>query len=222
MQAIARSLDLSVHTVSKLLHDAGQTCLALHDTLVRDVKAERVQLDETWSFRLQPKRRTAFSEFDSRQGSDVWTWTAFDPSARLLISYAVGDMSLGDATDLLKDLRSRLLRPASIVTSGNRISDAAVERVFGESPMTAVGRTEHHGIWSRRRQQLRLSNARTEHHLHAFALYAFVHNFITIRPALKVSPAMAAGICDRLWSYEDLLAAVDADRVRRRADEPQE
>ena len=50
MRSISRMADVSINTVTKLLEDAGETCLALHDELVRGVKSERIQCDEIWSF----------------------------------------------------------------------------------------------------------------------------------------------------------------------------
>ena len=49
MRSISRVCDVSINTVTKLLVDAGETCLALHDELVRDVKASKIQCDEIWS-----------------------------------------------------------------------------------------------------------------------------------------------------------------------------
>jgi hypothetical protein len=37
------------------------------------------------------------------------------------------------------------------------------------------------------------------------------YNFCRIHKTLKVTPAMAAGLTDRLWDIEDLVAMVDVD-----------
>ena len=50
LRAISRLEDVSVNTVTKLLVDAGNACAAYHDQTVRKVKADRVQVDEVWSF----------------------------------------------------------------------------------------------------------------------------------------------------------------------------
>ena len=39
MRSISRVVDVSINTVSKLLVEAGEACLKLHDETVRDVKA---------------------------------------------------------------------------------------------------------------------------------------------------------------------------------------
>ena len=49
----------------------------------------------------------------------------------------------------------------------------------------------------------------------ATALNYFAYNFIKIHRTLRVSPAMAAGVTDRLWSVEDLVALWEAYEQRR-------
>ena len=53
------------------------------------------------------------------------------------------------------------------------------------------------------RRFTRLTNAfskKLEDHAHMIALYALWYNFVRIHKTLRVTPAMAAGIADRLWS----------------------
>jgi IS1 family transposase len=59
------------------------------------------------------------------------------------------------------------------------------------------------------RRYTRLSNGfsrKMENHAAATALNYFAYNFIKIHRTLRTSPAMAAGVTDRLWSVEDLVA----------------
>jgi lambda repressor-like predicted transcriptional regulator len=50
MRSVSRIADVSINTVSKLLAEAGEACIAFHDETVRGVKAKRVQCDEIWAF----------------------------------------------------------------------------------------------------------------------------------------------------------------------------
>ncbi len=63
------------------------------------------------------------------------------------------------------------------------------------------------------RRFTRLTNAfskKVENHCHALALYFVWYNFCRIHKTLRMSPAMAAGVSDRLWSMEDIAAIVEA------------
>lgn len=50
-----------------------------------------------------------------------------------------------------------------------------------------------------------------ENHMHAVALRFMYRNFFRVHQTLKVMPAMAAGLTDRLWDVADLVAIVDAN-----------
>ena len=57
------------------------------------------------------------------------------------------------------------------------------------------------------RRFTRLTNGfskKVENHAHAIALHFMYYNFVRIHKALKVTPAMQAGLTKRLWSIEDL------------------
>jgi hypothetical protein len=63
----------------------------------------------------------------------------------------------------------------------------------------------------------RLTNAfskKIENHIAAVALGYFAYNFIKIHRTLRTTPAMAAGVTDRLWEVSDLVAAWEAEERR--------
>lgn len=49
-----------------------------------------------------------------------------------------------------------------------------------------------------------------ENHCHMVALYVVWYNFVKMHKTLKTTPALAAGVSDRLWSMEDVVALIDA------------
>ena len=63
------------------------------------------------------------------------------------------------------------------------------------------------------RRFTRLTNGfskKIDNHVYALALYFAFYNFTRIHKTLKVTPAMAAGITDKLWSMEDIAERIEA------------
>jgi IS1 family transposase len=70
------------------------------------------------------------------------------------------------------------------------------------------------------RRYTRLSNGfsrKLENHIAAVALNYFVYNFIRIHRTLRVTPAMAAGVTNRLWEVSDLVALLEAAESKKAA-----
>ena len=63
------------------------------------------------------------------------------------------------------------------------------------------------------RRFTRLTNAfskKLENHVHAIALHFMYYNFCRLHSSLGTTPAMAAGVTDRLWEMGDIVDLVDA------------
>jgi hypothetical protein len=51
---------------------------------------------------------------------------------------------------------------------------------------------------------------KVENHAHAMALHFLYYNFVRIHATLKVTPAMAAGVTDRIWEMRDVVGVLEA------------
>jgi IS1 family transposase len=70
------------------------------------------------------------------------------------------------------------------------------------------------------RRFTRLTNAfskKIEHHIAALAIHYMHYNYCRIHQTLRVTPAMAAGVTDRLWSIQDLVAMLDLNKTKAAA-----
>ena len=251
MRSISRVCDVSINTVSKLLVEAGEACLSIHDRLVHKIEAKRIQCDEIWSF-CYAKDRTVRTGKELPQGAgDVWTWTAIDADTKLILSYFVGDRGRRSACHFLSDLHMRLKGRPQITTDqwrsylpamrmfGPWADFAQLIKIFRESPgqgryspgeccgtktrvvsgdpdpaHISTSYVERQNLTMRMsmRRFTRLTNAfskKLDNHIHALALYFVFYNFCRIHKTLRTSPAMAAGVTDRLWSLEDVIAKID-------------
>ncbi len=63
------------------------------------------------------------------------------------------------------------------------------------------------------RRFTRLTNAfskKFSNHCHSLALYFVYYNFVRTHKSLRMTPAMAAGVTDKLWEMTDLAEMIDA------------
>jgi IS1 family transposase len=67
------------------------------------------------------------------------------------------------------------------------------------------------------RRFTRLTNAfskKVENHVHSLALFTTYYNFVRTHKTLRMTPAMAAGVADRLWEIGDIVALVEAAEAK--------
>jgi IS1 family transposase len=63
------------------------------------------------------------------------------------------------------------------------------------------------------RRFTRLTNGfskKIENHAHSMALFTTYYNFVRIHKTFRMTPAMAAGVTDRLWEVSDIVALLEA------------
>ena len=68
------------------------------------------------------------------------------------------------------------------------------------------------------RRFTRLTNAfskKVENHAHSVAIHFMHYNFVRIHQSLRVTPAMAAGISNKLWSLIDMVSVIEEWEERR-------
>ena len=131
MRSASRIADASINTVSKLMVEAGEACVAYHDEAVRDVDARGIQCDEIWAFCYAKEKNVMLAKAAPQGSGDVWTWTALDSDSKMILSYEVGDRSGATAIEFMDDLRSRLANRVQLTTDGHKAYLEAVEGAFG-------------------------------------------------------------------------------------------
>jgi IS1 family transposase/lambda repressor-like predicted transcriptional regulator len=68
------------------------------------------------------------------------------------------------------------------------------------------------------RRFTRLTNAfskKAENHAHAVAIYFMHYNFVRIHQTLRVTPAIAAGVTERLWEMSDMVKVLEDWEARQ-------
>lgn len=144
------------------------------------------------------------------------------------------DTAFGDEIDYA--MLNKIYRQDSTAkgaTAERRYSPAqcvgAVKRkVTGDPDQKHVSTSfaERHNLTMRMqmRRFTRLTNAfskKVENHVAAISLHSMFYNFVRVHQTLKVSPAMAAGVTDRLWEMADIVDVIEAwEAKKKRTDKP--
>jgi IS1 family transposase len=253
VRATARMTDVSKPTILKLLADLGTVCAEYHDRTVRELRCQRIQCDEIWSF-VGAKQKNVPEEKRGVWG-DLWTWTAIDADTKLIVSYLVGARITPNAWNLMWDLSARVINRPQITTDALAWYKGAIEEAFPEvdyatvtkiysaeptgrySPPRFVGEktevirgnpnprhistsfVERNNLTMRMqmRRFTRLTNGfskKQENHAHAVAIHFLHYNFCRIHRTLRITPAMAAGLSDHVWSMEEVIGLLDAAEKR--------
>lgn len=130
MRSTARLAGVSFNTVVKLLIDAGKACARYQHEKMRNLKCDRLQVDEIWSFCAMKAKNVP----DERKGEwgigDIWTFAGICADTKLVPCWLVGLRDAGHATHFLKDLASRLTKRIQLTTDGHKMYLEAVENAF--------------------------------------------------------------------------------------------
>jgi hypothetical protein len=87
------------------LADVGILCRDFHNLTVRNVRGQRVQVDEIWSFvgcREKAHKAGAVGH------GDAWVWVGMDADSKLVPSYMLGGRDAFYASQFLYGLADRL------------------------------------------------------------------------------------------------------------------
>jgi IS1 family transposase len=128
LRGTARLTGVARMTVEKLLRDLGAACVAYHDAHVRNLKSQRIQADEIWSF-VGAKAKNVPEQKRGEWG-DIWTWTAIDADSKLIVSYRVGQRTAADAYDFMQDVAARLANRVQLTTDNLKVYLNAVDYAF--------------------------------------------------------------------------------------------
>jgi IS1 family transposase len=131
IRSTGRMTGVAKGTILRLLADVGTACAAFQDAAMRNVRANRVQVDEIWSFVGAKQKNITPEMAETRLCGDVWTFVAIEAQSKLVISWLMGRRDAGSATEFLQDLQGRLANRIQLTTDGHRMYLSAVPDAFG-------------------------------------------------------------------------------------------
>ena len=130
IRSTVRMTGKSKNTIAKLLVELGEACSRFQHETIRNVRSNRVQCDEIWSF-VGAKQKNASEEQKAHGWGDVWTWNAIDADSKLILSFRLGPRDGATAYEFIQDLAGRLANRVQLTTDGHKPYLSAVEDAFG-------------------------------------------------------------------------------------------
>jgi hypothetical protein len=168
---------------------------------------------------------------------DAWTWTATDDDTKFVISWLVGGRDAGYATAFVDALRLRLANRVQLAGDGQLVYLEAAEGAFDrdleharlverygavpEDEETRLARRPTQNRHAERRNSAMrigirgfgsLTNSfsqKVKSHARAVALHYMHYNFCRVHKKRRETPAIAAGLADRLWGINDFLRVLE-------------
>ena len=135
-----------------------------------------------------------------QEAGDVWTWVAIDAESKLIPTWHIGPRDAHAAHAFMTDLAGRLKHRIQLTTDGHR---PYLERQNLTMRMSM-------------RRYTRLTNGfskKLENHAAATAIHFMYYNFARIHRTVRMSPAMAAGVTETLWSIRDIVGLLEEHEV---------
>lgn len=108
IRATARILEVDKDTVCQWLPRLGQHSLRVMAYYFRNLHITECQLDELWTFVHTKEDHLDPVEQLLGVYGDAWTWIAFAPQCKLVVTWVVGRRTLTEAKLLIKRLKTRL------------------------------------------------------------------------------------------------------------------
>ena len=131
LRSTVRMTGIHRTTIQNLLVDLGKACSEYQDKTLRNLKCQRIQCDEIWSF-VYAKDKNVPDDMKRTAGvGSVWTWVALCPDTKLVPCWFVSSRDAGAAYHFMHDLAGRLSNRVQLTTDGHKAYLTAVESAFG-------------------------------------------------------------------------------------------
>ena len=127
--ATSRITHAAKGTIIKLLLEVGAACDAYQNRVLRNLKCQRIQCDEIWSF-IGSKEKNTSNAGKKKGHGDAWTWTAIDADSKLIVSWLVGGRDAGYAHEFMQDVAARLATRVQLTVDGHKPYLQAVADAF--------------------------------------------------------------------------------------------
>jgi IS1 family transposase len=133
MGATARLAGVARNTVDKLLVELGATCSEYQDRIFRDLRCQRIQVDECWQFCYCKEKNVTPEIVEKQVAGDVWTWAAIDADTKLIPCWCLGKRDAATASEFIGDLSRRMANRIELTSDGLKVYLCAIIDAFADN-----------------------------------------------------------------------------------------
>jgi hypothetical protein len=202
IRATERLTSIHRDTIMRLGVRVGDGCAELHDEMMRFVQVNRLELDEMWSFVGKKQRRVKQTD----PADLVERAFGVDCTFAQVIKQYHGEPAIDTA---------RRYSPGVVVGVQRRWVIGAQRKVC-----TSYVERGNLSVRMGSRRFTRLTNAfskKLANHVAAVSLYVAHFNLCRVHESLRITPAMAMGITDHIWTIGELLDVATAEPTEQLA-----
>jgi len=129
VRSTERMTGVTKRAILRLLVSVGEQCQVRLDDAMRGVQCEAVECDEIWGF-IGKKQRflTQKDRLQNPELGDTYTFVAFDPDSKAVLTYALGKRDAETTWRFIHDLRRRVNGAPQISTDGFQPYIEAIEQ----------------------------------------------------------------------------------------------
>jgi len=218
VRAAERLTGTNRSTICDLVMIVGQQCEAWLDRTMVGIRAPEIEMDEIWSF-VHCRGKTARQKNYGPQSGNVWSWLAIDSSSKLILAWAMGSRDQRTCNLIMRRLDRAVSGNVHATADGLCLyASQLVRRLGPRATFEKVWKTtfmERFNLTLRThlRRFVRGTNGHSKsmgHHAAMLALFLAFYNFCRLNTGAGkgVTPAMAAGLTDHVWTIGELLKAV--------------
>jgi IS1 family transposase len=131
IRSTVRITGVAKKTVMRLVTEVGAFCADYQDRVFRNLKCERMQVDECWSY-VYAKQKNVTMDIAEKHpcAGDAWLWAAIDADTKLVPCWLIGQRDPSSARDFIEDLAGRLSNRIQLTSDGLKLYVQAVDKAF--------------------------------------------------------------------------------------------
>jgi IS1 family transposase len=131
IRSTVRITGVAKKTVMRLVVEVGTFCAQYQDRVFQNLKCERMQVDECWSFCYAKQKNVTPAIAEQNPGAgDAWLWAAIDADTKLVPCWLIGKRDPESARDFIEDLAARLSNRIQLTSDGLKMYIKAVDKAF--------------------------------------------------------------------------------------------